>query len=151
LRALIQRVKNASISIDDKAHASIEKGLLVFVGIEENDESTDVDYLIKKVSQLRIFNDAEGNMNLGPEEVGAEFLVVSQFTLHSSTKKGNRPSFLKAAKPPKAIPLYEEFLFKLKEISKNKVESGVFGADMQICLLNDGPVTIIIDSKNKEL
>lgn len=150
MKILIQRVGHASIEVEHKMHAQIKSGLLIFLGIEKDDDSSDVDYLIGKSAALRIFNDLDGKMNLSIQDVGGEALIVSQFTLHASTKKGNRPSYIKAARPEHAIPLYEYFIQKMNLELPEKVKSGVFGADMKIQLLNDGPVTIMIDSKNKE-
>ena len=150
MKILIQRVGHASIEVEHKMHAQIKSGLLIFLGIEKDDDSSDVDYLVGKSTALRIFNDADGKMNLSIQDVGGEALIVSQFTLHASTKKGNRPSYVKAARPEHAIPLYEYFIQKMNLELPEKVKSGVFGADMKIQLLNDGPVTIMIDSKNKE-
>jgi len=150
MKILIQRVGHASIEIEHKMHAQIKSGLLIFLGIEKDDDSSDVDYLVGKSAALRIFNDPNGKMNLSIQDVGGEALIVSQFTLHASTKKGNRPSYVKAARPEHAIPLYEYFIQKMNLELPEKVKSGVFGADMKIQLLNDGPVTIMIDSKNKE-
>jgi D-tyrosyl-tRNA(Tyr) deacylase len=150
MKILIQRVSHASIEVEDTMHAQIKSGLLIFLGIEKEDDSSDVDYLVSKSATLRIFNDLDGKMNLSVQDVGGEALIVSQFTLHASTKKGNRPSYVKAARPEHAIPLYEYFIQKMNLELPEKVKSGVFGADMKIQLLNDGPVTIMIDSKNKE-
>ena len=150
MKILIQRVSHASIEVEHTMHAQIKSGLLIFLGIEKDDDSSDVDYLIGKSAGLRIFNDPDGKMNLSIQDVGGEALIVSQFTLHASTKKGNRPSYVKAARPEHAIPLYEYFIQKMNLELPEKVKSGVFGADMKIQLLNDGPVTIMIDSKNKE-
>lgn len=150
MKILIQRVSHASIEVEDTMHAQIKSGLLIFLGIEKDDDSSDVDYLVGKSAALRIFNDLDGKMNLSVQNVGGEALIVSQFTLHASTKKGNRPSYVKAARPEHAIPLYEYFIQKMNLELPEKVKSGVFGADMKIQLLNDGPVTIMIDSKNKE-
>ena len=150
MRVVIQRVSEASVNIRKEEKSSIKKGLVVFLGIEESDCSQDVSWLSKKIAQLRIFSDDQNLMNRSILDVNGELLVVSQFTLHAKTKKGNRPSYTKAAKPEQAIPLYEEFIFFLeKEIGK-KVKTGDFGANMQVSLCNDGPVTIIIDSKNKQ-
>lgn len=151
MRAIIQRVKKASVSIDAKVHNQIEEGMLVLLGIEDADTKEDIDWLIKKISKMRIFNDGAGIMNKSLLEVKGEALIISQFTLYASTKKGNRPSYLRASKPPIAIPLYESFLESWEETSQIKAKAGVFGADMQVSLVNDGPVTIIIDSKNKDL
>lgn len=150
MKILIQRVGHASIEVEHKMHAQIKSGLLIFLGIEKDDDSSDVDYLVGKSAALRIFNDPNGKMNLSVQDVGGEALIISQFTLHASTKKGNRPSYVKAARPEHAIPLYEYFIQKMNLELPEKVKSGVFGADMKIQLLNDGPVTIMIDSKNKE-
>lgn len=149
MRALIQRVSEASVKIDGEIHGSIDRGLLLLIGIEHDDNQEDASWLIQKISKLRIFNDDEGKMNLSSEDVNGEFLVISQFTLHASTKKGNRPSYIKAARPETAIPLYEYFVEELKKTNR-KVATGIFGADMKVNLTNDGPVTIWIDSRNKE-
>lgn len=150
MRVVIQRVSEASVSIRGNVKSSIKLGLLLLLGIEESDCSQDVSWLSKKIAQLRIFSDDQNLMNRSILDVNGELLVVSQFTLHAKTKKGNRPSYTKAAKPEQAIPLYEEFIFFLeKEIGKT-VKTGDFGANMQVSLCNDGPVTIIIDSKNKQ-
>lgn len=150
MRTVIQRVKKASVEIEKNIHASISGGLLVFVGIEEADTSEDAKWLAKKVVNLRIFNDEQGIMNCSIKDIDGEILVISQFTLHALTKKGNRPSYIKAAKPELSVPLYEYFLKELTNELGKQVKSGVFGANMQIELINDGPVTIIIDTKNKE-
>lgn len=150
MKVVLQRVNNASVTIDEKVHSFIDRGLLILLGIEHEDEKTDVDWLVSKIVGLRIFNDAEGKMNLSNDELNGEYLVVSQFTLHASTKKGNRPSYIKAARPEVAITMYEYFIKHLATISQTNVKSGVFGADMKVSLINDGPITIIIDSKNKE-
>ena len=150
MRAVIQRVKEASVSIDGNAEGEIGNGLLVFIGIEDADDQTDIEWLVKKLIQLRIFNDAEGVMNLPITDTGGDILVISQFTLHASTKKGNRPSYIKAAKPEVAIPLYDRFVKHLEQELGKPVRTGAFGADMQVGLVNDGPVTIVIDTKNKE-
>ena len=150
MRVVIQRVSNASVAIDGVEKASIGKGLLVLVGIEDSDSPEDVAWLSGKIARLRIFGDEDGLMNLSVREVGGEILVVSQFTLHASTRKGNRPSFIRAARPENAIPLYEKFLRLLAAESDLPVRSGEFGASMQVTLTNDGPVTIFIDTKNKE-
>jgi len=147
--AVIQRVSSASVAIDGITHSSIGGGLMVLLGIEEADVDEDVEWLASKVVNLRIFNDEEGVMNRSILEVGGEFLVVSQFTLHASTRKGNRPSYIKAAKPDIAIPRYEQFVNVLEKLSGKVVKTGVFGADMKVSLVNDGPVTIIIDTKNR--
>ena len=150
MRVIIQRVSLASVIINDQLHSSIEKGLLVLLGIEEADTSEDIDWLCSKIVNLRIFNDSNGIMNVSLTDINAEILVVSQFTLHASTKKGNRPSYIRAAKPEMAIQLYEAFIVKLNAMTKKTVKTGVFGAMMQVQLTNDGPVTIFIDSKQKE-
>lgn len=150
MRAVIQRVSEASVTIDHSVKSSIQSGLLILLGIEEADKQEDIDWLSSKIARLRIFNDENGVMNLSVIETGGEILVVSQFTLHASTKKGNRPSYIKAAKPDIAIPLYEQFVKQLKNESGLTVLTGEFGAMMEIKLINDGPVTIIIDTKLKE-
>ena len=150
MRAVIQRVISASVTIDNNLVSEIKKGLLVLLGIEEADDITDIDWLAGKISRLRIFDDNEGVMNLSVKEVNGDILVVSQFTLHASTKKGNRPSYIKAARPEIAIPLYEKFVEKLGEEIDKKVKTGKFGAMMEVSLINSGPVTIIIDTKNRE-
>ena len=150
MRVVIQRVLKAGVSIEKKLFSSINKGLLILVGIEESDNAEDIDWLCRKIIDLRIFADSEGKMNLSVKDVDGDILVISQFTLHASTKKGNRPSYLKAAKPDVAIPLYESFTTMLSNLYQKPVKTGVFGADMQVSLVNDGPVTICIDSKNKE-
>lgn len=161
MRVVIQRVANASVTVESKVVAEIQKGLLVFVGIEEADTQEDLDWLVTKITQLRIFGsptpalpEGEGAkndvMNFSVMDVGGDVLVVSQFTLHAATKKGNRPSYIKAAKPDVAIPMYERFIKALELKLGKKVPTGIFGADMKVLLLNDGPVTIQIDSKNKE-
>ncbi len=147
--AVIQRVKQASVTIDNTLRSSISQGLLILLGIAHEDTQEDSEWLTKKIINLRIFSDAEGKMNLSLKDINGDLLVVSQFTLHASTKKGNRPSFIDAARPEKAIPMYEQFV-QLSELELGKkVFTGEFGADMQVQLLNDGPVTIIIDTKNK--
>jgi D-tyrosyl-tRNA(Tyr) deacylase len=150
MRAVIQRVSEASVTIDHEVKSSIRRGLLVLLGIEEADKQEDIDWLSSKIARLRIFNDENGVMNLSVIETGGEILVVSQFTLHASTKKGNRPSYIRAAKPDIAIPLYEQFVKQLKIESGLTVMTGEFGAMMEIKLVNEGPVTIIIDTKLKE-
>ena len=150
MRAVIQRVSFASVKVDDKTIGQIGPGLLVLLGIEADDTSTDVSWLAKKICGLRIFSDTEGKMNLDLNDVNGELLIVSQFTLHASTKKGTRPSFIKAARPDHAIPLYENFISECSQLSNSEVKTGKFGAMMEVELLNDGPVTIIIDTKNKE-
>ncbi|MBU3660206.1 MAG: D-tyrosyl-tRNA(Tyr) deacylase [Flavobacteriales bacterium] len=147
MRIIIQRVSEASVKIDGEIKSAIEKGFLVLLGIETEDTTHDADYLIQKLINLRVFSDADGKMNLSLSDVNGEVLIVSQFTLHAATKKGNRPSYIKAARPEQAIPLYTYFLDKTKAQFKGKVLSGEFGADMKVALINDGPVTIFIDSK----
>ncbi len=148
MRALIQRVSEASVVIGGRTKGKIDTGLLILLGIEEDDAKDDIDWLVAKITNMRIFSDTEGKMNLSVQDVNGAALVVSQFTLHASTKKGNRPSFIRAARPEQAIPLYESFK---RELAQNiPVESGEFGADMKVSLINDGPVTIWIDSKNRE-
>jgi D-aminoacyl-tRNA deacylase len=150
MRAFIQRVSEASVTINDAVYGKIGKGLLILLGIEENDTMEDIEWLTGKISRIRIFNDAEGIMNLSVKDVAGEILVVSQFTLHASTKKGNRPSYIRAARPETAIPIYNSFLEQLTKEVEKQVYSGVFGAMMDVALVNDGPVTIIIDTKVKE-
>jgi D-aminoacyl-tRNA deacylase len=150
MRIVIQRVKNASVTIDRKVKSEINQGLLILLGIEPADTLDDIEWLCRKINNLRIFNDEDGLMNLSIQDINGSFLVVSQFTLHASTKKGNRPSYIKAAKPDFAIPMYNQFVKSLESISNLNVSTGEFGADMKVSLLNDGPVTIIIDSKTKE-
>jgi D-tyrosyl-tRNA(Tyr) deacylase len=150
MRIVIQRVSEASVTIKGSVYGKINVGFLVLLGIEEFDSEEDADFLIGKLSGMRVFSDSEGKMNLSIQDVQGAFLVISQFTLHASTKKGNRPSFIKAARPEQAIPLYEYFVKRLRACLELQVETGVFGADMKVALVNDGPVTILIDSKNKE-
>lgn len=150
MRIVAQRVSEASVKINGEVKGSIEQGILILLGIEHKDNQDDADYLIQKISQLRIFSDLEGKMNLSIADINGGFLIISQFTLHASTKKGNRPSYIRAARPEQAIPLYEYFVDQLKKISSLKVETGEFGADMKVSLINDGPVTILMDSKNRE-
>lgn len=150
MKAVIQRVKQASVSVGGEEKSSIEKGLLVFIGIEESDNDDDIEWLCGKIARLRVFNDVKEVMNLSVQDVGGEVMLVSQFTLHASTKKGNRPTYIKAAKSDIAIPIFNKTVMQMEfELSK-KVKTGVFGADMEVELINDGPVTIIIDTKNKE-
>lgn len=150
MRVLIQRVKEASVTVDNEVISLIHNGLLVFIGITEDDDREDILWLTKKIANIRLFDDENGVMNRSVIDAGGDILAVSQFTLMASTKKGNRPSYIKAAKPDISIPLYEEFCSEM-EIAVNKpIQRGVFGADMKVRLLNDGPVTIFIDSKNKE-
>ena len=150
MRVVIQKVTQASVSIENQTVASIDKGLLVLVGIEDGDTNEDIAWLSSKIVNLRIFDDANGVMNLSVKEVEGEVLIVSQFTLHASTKKGNRPSYIKAARPEVAIPIYEAFIKQVESLLGKKVLTGQFGAMMQVSLCNDGPVTILIDTKNKE-
>lgn len=150
MRAVIQRVSEASVTVEGKIKSSIGWGLLVLVGIEDADTEEDIDWLVKKISQLRIFNDENGVMNKSVMEIDGEIIVVSQFTLHASTKKGNRPSYIRASKPDIAIPMYEKFVKQLEITAGIPVQTGEFGADMKVHLLNDGPVTIVMDTKNKE-
>ena len=147
--AVIQRVSHASVTIEGKIKSEIKKGLLVLVGIEDTDNAEDIDWLAGKIVNLRIFNDADGVMNVSVKDDGGDIIVVSQFTLHASTKKGNRPSYIKASKPEIAIPLYEKFVSTVSSQLEKPVQTGEFGADMKVSLLNDGPVTIVIDTKNK--
>jgi D-tyrosyl-tRNA(Tyr) deacylase len=147
--AVIQRTRHASVEIAGQTKASIQKGLLVLVGIEDADNDEDLEWLAGKIVNLRIFNDEQGVMNLSVKEVSGSLLVVSQFTLHASTKKGNRPSYIKAARPEVAIPIYEKFVRASEQLLGQPIQTGEFGADMQVQLLNDGPVTIVIDTKNK--
>ena len=150
MRALIQRVSQASVTINEQVKTKIYQGLLIFLGIEESDNHDDIDWLCKKIAQLRIFDDNQGVMNLSIQDIDGELLVISQFTLHARTKKGNRPSYIKAARPEIAIPLYEKFINTMSNFIKEEIQTGEFGAMMQVSLTNDGPVTIIIDTKNKE-
>ena len=150
MKAVIQRVSQASVTIDSKIVAEIQKGLLVLVGIEDADTQEDILWLTSKIANLRVFEDENSIMNLSVKDCNGDIIVVSQFTLHASTKKGNRPSYIKAAKPEIAIPIYEKFISQMEiEIGK-KLQTGQFGADMKVLLLNDGPVTIVMDTKNKE-
>jgi D-aminoacyl-tRNA deacylase len=150
MRVVIQRVKEASVSIDGSVYSAINKGFMILIGIECVDNKEDALWLTGKISNMRVFSDENGLMNCSLSQIGGEILVVSQFTLHASTKKGNRPSFIRAARPETAIPLYEFFVEQLKKETGTKVVTGIFGADMQVCLINDGPVTICMDSKNRE-
>ena len=150
MRVVIQRVKSAAVSIEDTCKSKIDQGLLILLGIEDTDTDEDISWLCGKIIRLRIFNDADGIMNLSVSDIAGEIMVVSQFTLYASTKKGNRPSYIKAAKPEIAIPQYEKFVQQMSTELKKPVTTGIFGADMQISLINDGPVTIIIDTRNKE-
>ena len=148
MRLVIQRVSNASVDVNGSPYSSIGHGLLVLLGVEDGDEPDDIEWCSKKVLSMRIFADLAGKMNLNIKEAGGAMLIISQFTLHASTKKGNRPSFIRAARPEIAIPLYENFILRCKQ--EVEVKSGEFGADMDVKLVNDGPVTIILDSKNRE-
>jgi D-aminoacyl-tRNA deacylase len=150
MRAVIQRVNKASVKVNDNITGQIEKGLLVLLGIEDADGKEDIEWLSSKICNLRIFDDEQGVMNVSVKDVNGGILLVSQFTLHASTKKGNRPSYIRASKPEIAIPIYEQMLQQLEMDLGKKIEAGVFGADMKVELLNDGPVTIVIDTKNKE-
>ncbi len=150
MRVVIQRVKKASVVINNKIHSKIEHGLLIFVGIVNDDNYEDIKWLSNKILNLRIFDDDNNVMNFSAKEIDAEILIVSQFTLHALTKKGNRPSYIKAASPEIAIPIYNEFIYKLQLLLNKEIKTGVFGANMEINLINDGPVTIFIDTKNKE-
>lgn len=149
MRAVLQRVSQASVSIGGKIHGSITGGILVLAAVEDADTNDDIEWLTNKIVNLRIFNDSEGIMNLSVEDIKGEILIISQFTLFAQTKKGNRPSYIRASKPDKAIPMYEQFVARMKS-SGIPVQTGEFGADMKISLINDGPVTICIDTKNKE-
>lgn len=150
MRAIIQRVSQASVTVDGKICGSINNGLLVLLGIEDVDSNDDIQWLANKIIQLRIFNDANGVMNLSLKEVSGEILLVSQFTLFASTKKGNRPSYIRASKPETAVPIYEKMIIALNAQLSTPVQTGIFGADMKVALINDGPVTIFIDSKARE-
>jgi D-tyrosyl-tRNA(Tyr) deacylase len=150
MRVVVQRVSNASVTVEGELISSIGKGLIVLAGFEQAETSEDLDWMSGKICNLRIFNDEQGVMNLSVKETGGEILLISQFTLHAATKKGNRPSYIRAAPPEISVPLYNLFIEKVSEQLGQSVKTGIFGADMKIELLNDGPVTIIIDSKNKE-
>ena len=150
MRAVIQRVSKASVTIDNKIYSQIENGLLVLVGIEDADTTEDIEWLSGKIVNLRVFNDDNGVMNVSVKDINGDILAVSQFTLHASIKKGNRPSYIKASKPEFAIPMYEKFIRQLSYDLGKTVGTGMFGADMKVELLNDGPVTIVIDTRNKE-
>lgn len=150
MKTVIQRVSSASVTIDSELVANIDNGLLVLVGIEDADSQQDINWLTAKIANIRIFEDENQVMNLSIKDTEGDIIVVSQFTLHANTKKGNRPSYIKASKPDVAIPLYESFVQQLEKELGKKVQTGVFGADMKVGLINDGPVTIVIDSKNKE-
>lgn len=150
MRIILQRVSQANVKIHNKIIASIEKGFLLLVGIEHEDDQKDIDWLSSKIINMRIFSDSDQKMNLDIKHVNGEILIISQFTLHASAKKGNRPSFIKAARPEIAVPLYESFISKTSQLLGKPCKTGEFGADMQVELINDGPVTILLDSKNKE-
>lgn len=150
MKVVIQRVSQASVTVDYNIVADIKKGLLVLVGIEDTDTQEDIDWLAGKILKMRIFGDENDIMNCSVQDIDGDIIVVSQFTLHASTKKGNRPSYIKAAKPDFAIPMYENFVLAVEKEFGKKVQTGIFGADMKVSLLNDGPVTIVMDSKNKE-
>lgn len=150
MRAVLQRTAFASVKVDGNITGSIQKGLLVLMGVEDADTVEDIEWLSSKIVNLRIFNDENGVMNLSVKDVDGDILLVSQFTLHASTKKGNRPSYIKASKPDFAIPMYEKMIAQLEKDLGKKIQTGIFGADMKVELLNDGPVTIVIDTKNKE-
>jgi D-tyrosyl-tRNA(Tyr) deacylase len=150
MRAVIQRVGKARVTIEEKIKGQIENGLLVLMGIEDADTAEDIEWLSARIVNLRIFNDEKGVMNISVKDIAGNILLISQFTLHASTKKGNRPSYIRASKPDIAIPLYEKMIKQLSIDLGNEIQTGVFGADMKVELLNDGPVTIVIDTKNKE-
>ncbi|MBP6428948.1 MAG: D-tyrosyl-tRNA(Tyr) deacylase [Bacteroidales bacterium] len=150
MRVVIQRVKEASVEIDNKLKSSISQGMLILLGIEDQDNEKDIEFLCQKICKLRIFDDEDGVMNLSVKDISGEILLVSQFTLHASVKKGNRPTYIRASKPDIAIPMYEKFIKTLEKEFEKEIKTGEFGADMNIVLINDGPVTIIIDSKNIE-
>ena len=150
MKAVIQRVTNASVRVDGKIVGSIQQGLLILLGITHDDSVEDQDWLVNKIVNLRIFNDENGVMNHSIKDIEGEILLISQFTLHASTKKGNRPSYIEAAKPDVAIPIYNSFINKLESVLEHPIQTGIFGADMKVELLNDGPVTIIIDTKDKK-
>ncbi|HRG18113.1 MAG TPA: D-aminoacyl-tRNA deacylase [Flavobacterium lutivivi] len=150
MKAVIQRVSQASVTIDNEIVSEIKNGLLILVGIEDADAIEDINWLTSKIVNLRIFGDQNDVMNLSVKDIDGDIIIVSQFTLHASTKKGNRPSYIKAAKPEVAIPLYEKFISQMELEFRKKIQTGKFGADMKVSLINDGPVTIIIDTKNKE-
>lgn len=150
MKIVLQRVSSASVTIEKKIVAEIQKGLVILIGIETADLQEDIDWLVGKITKIRIFEDESQVMNLSVKDIDGEIIVVSQFTLHAATKKGNRPSYIKAAKPDVAVPLYESFVQQLEKELAKKIQTGIFGADMEVSLVNDGPVTIIIDSKNRE-
>ena len=150
MRVVVQRVSEASVTIQSKINATIKQGLLILLGIENEDSGQDIEWLVKKIAQLRVFDDANGVMNLSLKDIDGDVIIVSQFTLHASTKKGNRPSYIKAARPEVSIPLYKRFIAAMEKTLGKKVGTGEFGAMMDVALVNDGPVTIIMDSKNKD-
>jgi len=151
MRVIIQRILQSSVTIDNEVYNSVDHGILLLLGIEDNDNLEDITWLVQKITNLRIFNDDQGKMNISIKDIKGSILVISQFTLYASTKKGNRPSYITAAKPSIAIPIYEDFIKRLElELGNDKVKTGIFGADMKVSLVNDGPVTIIMDSKNKD-
>ncbi len=150
MRVVIQRVKNASVRVDEQVVGAIDHGLLLLLGITQEDSTEDIEWLCRKIVQMRIFGDENDLMNKSLLDIDGEVLVISQFTLHASTKKGNRPSFIAAARPEQAIPLYEQFITVIQDYVPKKIQTGIFGADMKVNLLNDGPVTITMDSKNRE-
>jgi len=150
MRAVIQRVSEASVKVNGEITGSIQKGLLVLVGVEDADTTEDIQWLSSKIVNMRIFDDAAGVMNVSLKDIDGDILLVSQFTLHASTKKGNRPSYIRASKPPFAIPTYEKLIDQLSKDAGKPIQTGIFGADMKVSLLNDGPVTIVVDTKNKE-
>lgn len=151
MRAVIQRVKEASVEVDEKIIGQINNGLLILIGFEPEENQEDFDWIIKKITQLRIFDDENGVMNKSVVDTEGDLLIVSQFTLHANCKKGNRPSYIRAAKPDLAVPYYEKFIVETEKLINKKVQKGEFGADMKVKLLNDGPVTIILDSKNRDM
>lgn len=150
MRTVIQRVKHASVTVNEEIIGKINQGLLVLVGFENEETQEDFDWMIKKITQLRIFNDDNGVMNTSVQDIDGELLIISQFTLHANCKKGNRPSYIRAAKPEIAIPYYEKFIIEMEQTFNKKIQTGEFGADMQVELLNDGPVTVVLDSKVKD-
>jgi D-tyrosyl-tRNA(Tyr) deacylase len=150
MRTVLQRTAFASVKVDGNTTGSIQKGLLVLIGIEDADAAEDIEWLSSKIVNLRVFDDENGVMNLSVKDVDGDILLISQFTLHANTKKGNRPSYIKASKPDIAIPMYEKMITQLEKDLDKKIQTGIFGADMKVELLNDGPVTIVIDTKNKE-
>ncbi len=150
MKVVIQRVSEGSVTINNIVHNSIEQGFVILAGFEESDKEDDLQWIAKKIVDMRIFSDSEGKMNHSIQDVGGEILLISQFTLFASTKKGNRPSFIRSAKPEIAIPLYEKFIEILNSYLHDQIKTGIFGADMKVTLINDGPVTIVVDSKNRE-